>query len=240
MKPQLVILPGWEGSKTSWKNFINLAQNDFEVYCFDLPCFGEEPCPNQVWGIAEYAEFVRQKIKELHLHKPILLGHSFGGQIAVYLAATSPQSLSRLILCGASAIRPKRSLKRSIFNLTAKVGKIFFSLPLIKSLTAPAQKFLYRLADSPDYGKTSGIKREIFKKIIRQDLTKKLKSIKTPTLIVWGTLDSYLPLKTGKKIAELINGSKLEVIAGGKHGLHLQMPERLYGIIKNFLNLDQT
>jgi pimeloyl-ACP methyl ester carboxylesterase len=236
MKPQLLILPGWEGSKISWKNFINLAQNDFEVYCLDLPCFGQELCPHEVWGVAEYAEFVRQKIKELHLNKPILLGHSFGGQIAAYLAANGSTEFSRLILSGASAIRPKRSFKRFIFSLMAKVGKIFFSLPLVKNLTAPAQKFLYRLADSPDYGQTSGIKREIFKKIIRQDLTEELKSIKTPTLIVWGTLDSYLPLKTGKKIAELINGSKLEVIAGGKHGLHLQMPEKLYGIVKNFID----
>lgn len=234
MKPQLLILPGWEGSKTSWKNFINLAQNDFEVYCLDLPCFGQELCPHEVWGVAEYAEFVRQKIKELHLNKPILLGHSFGGQIAAYLAATSPQLISRLILSGASAIRPEQNFKRFIFGWLAKTGKVFFSLPLINNLSALAKKFLYRLADSPDYSSASGVQREIFKKIIRQDLTEELKKIKTPTLVIWGALDSYAPLTSGKKIAKLISNSHLEIIAGGKHGLHLQMPEKLYDIIKNF------
>lgn len=234
MKPQLLILPGWEGSKTSWKNFINLAQNDFEVYCLDLPCFGQELCPHEVWGVAEYAEFVRQKIKELHLNKPILLGHSFGGQIAAYLAATSPQLISRLILSGASAIRPEQNFKIFIFGWLAKTGKIFFSLPLINNLSALAKKFLYRLADSPDYSSASGVQREIFKKIIRQDLTEELKKIKTPTLVIWGALDSYAPLTSGKKIAKLISNSHLEIIAGGKHGLHLQMPEKLYDIIKNF------
>lgn len=236
MPRQLLILPGWGGSKESWKDFINLAQKDFQITCLELPCFGGEPCPDQVWSVKDYADFVKQKIQNLNLIKPVILGHSFGGQIAAYLAATSPQSLSRLILCGASAIRPKHSLKRSIFSLLAKVGKIFFSWPLIKNLNAPARKFLYRLADSPDYGQVAGIKLEIFKKIIRQDLTEELKKIKTPTLVIWGTLDSYAPLSSGKKIAALMPNSRLEIIAGGQHGLHRQMPEKLYSIIKNFID----
>lgn len=236
MARQLLILPGWGGTSESWKNFSNLAKNDWQVICLELPCFSKEPCPKEVWGVAEYAEFVKQKIQNLNLIKPILLGHSFGGQVAAYVAATSPQLISRLILSGAAAIRPERSFKRAIFNLMAKIGKIFFSLPLIKNFSASAQKYLYKLAGSPDYNSTSGIQREIFKKIIRQDLTEELKKIKIPTLVIWGALDSYVPLSTGKKIAKLINGSKLEVIAGGKHGLHLQMPEKLYGIVKNFID----
>jgi len=234
-KPQLIILPGWDGTKKTWENFINLAQKDFEVSCLELPCFGDEPCPNEIWGVENYAEFVKQKIKNLNLIKPIILGHSFGGQVAVYLAATSPELISRLILSGAAAIRPKLNLKRFIFGLLAKIGKIFFSLPLIKNFTAPARKLLYKLADSPDFGQISGIKREICKKVVRQDLTEELKKIKTQTLVVWGDLDSYVPLKTGKKIAALIPGSRLEIVSGGKHGLHLQMTEKLYSIIKKFL-----
>ncbi|MEI6597079.1 MAG: alpha/beta hydrolase [bacterium] len=237
MKSQLLILPGWGGTKKSWQNFVNLAKQDFEIICLELPCFGDEPCPKEIWGVEDYAKFICQKIKDLNLIKPILLGHSFGGQVAACVAATSPQLISRLILSGASAIRPKFNFKRAVFGLAAKIGKIFFNLPLIKNLSAPAKKFLYRLADSPDYEETSGIKREIFKKIIREDLTEELKNITTPTLIIWGTLDSYVPLATGKKIAALIPGSHLEIIAGGKHGLHLQMPEKLYSIVKNFINL---
>ncbi|MFA5359485.1 MAG: alpha/beta hydrolase [Patescibacteria group bacterium] len=235
LKPQLVILPGWDGTKKTWENFINLAQKDFEIYCLELPCFGDEPCPNEIWGVENYAEFVKQKIKNLNLIKPIMLGHSFGGQVAVYLAATSPELISQLILSGAAAIRPKLNLKRFVFGSLAKIGKIFFSLPLIKNLGAPARKLLYKLADSPDFGQISGIKREICKKVVRQDLTENLKKIKTPTLVVWGDLDSYVPLSLGKKIAALIPGSRLEIVSGGKHGLHLQMPEKLYDIVKNFL-----
>ena len=235
MPQQLLILPGWGGTVESWQNFINLAKNDFQVICLELPCFGAQPCPKETWGVEEYARFVSQKIKDLNLIKPVLLGHSFAGQVAAYLAASQPQLISRLILSGASALRPEQNFKRFIFGWLSKIGKVFFSLPLVKNLKAPAQKFLYKLAGSPDYGATSGLQREIFKKIIRQDLTEQLKKIKIPTLVVWGALDSYASLSNGKKIAALIPNARLEIIPGGKHGLHLQMPEKLYSIIKNFL-----
>lgn len=234
MPQQLLILPGWDGTKKTWENFIKLAQNDFEVYCLELPCFGNEPCPNEIWGVENYADFVKQKITNLNLNKPIVLGHSFGGQVASYLAAKEPQLISKLILSGAAAIRPKLNLKRFIFGSLAKIGKIIFSLPLIKNFTAAARKLLYKLADSPDFGQISGVKREICKKVLRQDLTEELKKINTPTLVIWGSLDSYVPLSSGKKIASLIKNSRLEIIDGGKHGLHLQMPEKLYEIVKNF------
>ncbi len=235
MPRQLLILPGWGGTIESWQNFSNLAKNDWQAICLELPCFGKEPCPKEIWGVEDYAKFVSQKIKDLNLIKPVLLGHSFGGQVAAYVAATSPQLISRLILSGASVLRPKRNFKRAIFGAIAKTGKVFFSLPLIKNFSAPARKYLYKLADSPDYSSTKGLEREIFKKIIGQDLTEELKKIKTPTLIIWGDRDSYVPLSSGKTIAALIPNSRLEIIPGGKHGLHLQMPEKLYSIIKNFL-----
>ena len=117
MPRQLLIIPGWGGTRETWQKFVDLAKNDFQVICLELPCFGKEPCPKEVWGVEDYAKFVSQKIKNLNLIKPVLLGHSFGGQIAAYLAATSPQLISRLILSGAAAIRPKRNFKRIAFGI---------------------------------------------------------------------------------------------------------------------------
>lgn len=233
MKPQLLIIPGWEGSISSWQNFINRAENDFTVYCFDLPCFGAEPCPNSVWGVEEYAEFVRQKIKQNNLNKPILLGHSFGGQIAAYLTIYYPAEFSRLILSGASIFRQTPTAKKIIFNLIAKIGKFIFSLPLLNKASAFIKKGLYRLANS-DYNDTSGIKREIYKKIINQDLSQSINKINTPALIVWGENDSYVPLSQGKKIAQLIPGAKLKIIKNAGHGLHLKHLDQFYNIVKEF------
>lgn len=230
---QIVIIPGWDGTRKTWKNFIQLAEKDFEVHFIDMPCFGDEPCPKEIWGVDEYAEYVKNKI--LNLEKPILLGHSFGGQVAANLVANNSDLFSRLILSGAAVMRPKYTFKRLFFNIIAKAGKLFFSLPYLNKLENLAKKVLYKTADSPDYKDAAGIKREIFKKVIHQDQTYLLNKIKIKTLVVWGSRDSYVSLSEGKKIASLIHEAELKVIPDGKHGLHIQQPEHLLNIIKDFL-----
>jgi len=69
----LVILPGWGGNLQTWNDFIFIAKKKFDVVCIELPCFGSEPCPNKVWGVEDYADFVKNKRKELNKNKIILI-----------------------------------------------------------------------------------------------------------------------------------------------------------------------
>ena len=232
---KLVILPGWGGTKETWQKFTDLAQRDFDVQVINLPCFGDEPCPNEVWGIEEYSQFVKSSILNLK-SSIILLGHSFGGQVAAYFASQNPEMIDKLILFAPALFRHRKGLRRIIFGVAAKVGKLIFKLPYIEKFDVWAKKILYKAADSPDYSGTSGIKREIFKKIIRQDLTQVLPKISTPTLLVQGTLDKYVPVKDSKKDVKLIPNAKLEIIKLGRHGMHFQLPEILYKIVYDFAN----
>jgi pimeloyl-ACP methyl ester carboxylesterase len=232
MSQKLVIIPGWGGTGESWKKFVELAENDFEVHFVEMPCFGEVACPENIWGVEEYVQYVKEKTGQLE--KPILLGHSFGGQVAVNLVANNPELFSQLILSGAAAIRPEKRIKRAIFGFLARAGKVFFRLSFLHKTQKLAKKILYKAADSPDFEETSGMKREIFKKVIRQSQENMLEKIKIPTLVVWGSRDSYVPLSDGRKIAQKIPGAELEIVEGGKHGLHIQQPENLLKIIREF------
>lgn len=235
-KPTLVILPGWGGSSETWKEFIDLAQDDFFVVCIDLPCFGTEPCPRDVWGVEEYAAYVRQKIDGLGLDRVILLGHSFGGQVAAQFAAAYSERVDRLILSGAAVIRPKKYIRRAVFYLLAKCGKLLFALPVMNRFGARAKKILYRSADSPDYTETTGVKRDIYKKIIRQDLSHLLPKIAIRTLLIWGTHDSYVPIRHAKRIAAAMPNATLHSIAHAKHRLHLEYKDQLFYHIRTFIN----
>ena len=181
----LIILPGWNSNKQLWHAFTKMAKDDFDVHVIELPCFGNEPCPNTVWGVEEYADFVKNKIASIDNKKEsiVVLGHSFGGAVATQLIATNPHLADQLILVGAAIIRPKKSLKRTLFATIAKIGKLLLSFPLLKSLQPLAKKLLYKAADSPDYQETSGIMKQIYQKIIRQDLTPLLPTITTKTTI---------------------------------------------------------
>lgn len=233
----LVIIPGWGGSQDTWQKFINLARREFEVVCVELACFGNEPCPDSIWGVEEYADFVKKKLTELAAdpQNTVILGHSFGGQIAVQLAGNSPGICDKLILSGAAVFRKKISLTRLIFWPVAKLGNLVFSLPGLTWLKPLARKLLYRVADSPDYNETSGIKRKIFRRVSRQDVSAHLAKIQVPTLVVWGQQDEMVPLWQGREIAGLLPCAELKIVPGGRHGLHLQDPAGLLQIVRTFI-----
>lgn len=235
----LVILPGWGGTKETWEPFMERARQQYDVHCVELPCFGDEPCPHEIWGVEQYADFVADKIKKLRITnyelRVTLLGHSFGGAVAVQLAADHPELVSKLILSGPAVIRPKFAFKRKVFGAVARIGNVVFSIPPLSLFKNVARRVLYKAADSPDYLNTSGIQREIYKKIIRQDLRHLFSRVQTPTLIVAGTKDTYVPSSYSAKVAQLIPKAELRSIEGGKHGLHIQDPRGLFEIINTYV-----
>ncbi|KKQ28108.1 MAG: Carboxylesterase BioH [Candidatus Magasanikbacteria bacterium GW2011_GWC2_37_14] len=250
-KKTLIILPGWGGNKETWKNFAELASKDFDVHIIELPCFGDEPCPKTVWDIEDYVEFVKNKLLERHSREggnlklvkdprfhgddAVLLGHSFGGQVATVFASKYPEMIEKLILTAPAVFRPKKTFRRVVFNIGAKFGKLIFKIPWIENGSLWAEKIYHQAIGAKDYHDSSGIKREIFKNIIRQDRGVEASKITIPTLIVWGTMDGYLPVADANQLNKLIKNSKLEIVNGGRHGLHLQIPEKLLYLIKSFL-----
>ena len=192
---------------------------------------------------------------ELPSKKIILIGHSFGGRIAIKFAAKYPEKLKALILTGAAGIKHPPTIKQKLFFALAKGGKVIFSLPLLNYLQNSAQKLLYRLVREKDYYQTEGVMRETFKKIIAKDLTPFLEKIsacggsaeggKTPTLLVWGAKDHSTPLSDAYIMKEKISafgGSavggencKFKIIFNADHRLPYQEPQEFAKIVMEFI-----
>ena len=232
-KPQLIILPGWGGSKESWSDFRDLAAKNFEVHCIELPCFGNEPCPKDVRGVENYATFVQKTMAILLCsdgQKRFLFGLSFGGQPATYVAAKNLIHIDGLILAAASIVRPKKSVKRFILFILSKIAKI----PGLQKFFKKHREQIYNRIGSPDYTKTQGVQQDIYKKVIRQDLQNLLNNITIPTLLVWGTKDRYTPLKYARRIAKKIRNCSLQVIPNATHGLHLKTKQEFFQIVNTY------
>lgn len=232
----LIILPGWGGSNKTWADFVTLSKQYFQdVIVIDLPCFGNEPCPTEVWGVKEYSIFVKRQISKLRNSKLILLGHSFGGAVATHLIATNPDLVERLILSGAAIYRPKNYIKRVVFGILAKIGKIFFKFIPSSKLQKYVIKILYKIINSHDFSNTSGIQRSIFNKVIREDQSHLLADISIPTLVIHGTCDKYVPFKFGIRIAKNIQFASFSAIKDGGHGLHLKWKQKFLDEILIFI-----
>ena len=201
---------------------------------------GFELVKNILAKMQEGSTALRGQWSQQHTEKQkkiILIGHSFGGRIAIKYAAKYPEKIERLILTGAAGIKRKLTLKQKILFILAKTGKIIFSLPVINNFQKPVYKLFSKIAwkRKKDYYNASPRMKEIMKNVLAEDLTDCLKEIKNPTLLVWGREDKTTPLVDGEIMNEKIKKSELKIIDGANHSLPYQKAEEFTKIVEEFI-----
>ncbi len=239
MKDPIVILHGWGSLVSGQKRFGVVKQllekKGYVVFTPDLPGFGSNSLVKDQLFFKDYIDFVTLFLKKHKLKKVILIGHSFGGRIAIAVAKEYPELISKLILASASGIPRKLSLKKMIAQLIAKTGKHVFTLPLLRPFYQPLRKFLYVSIGEMDYYKARHLEKT-FKNVYRVDVSADLPKIGTPTLIVWGEDDSFTPVADGMLMHEKIKNSKLTIVADGTHRFPYERPSEFVSIVLDFLS----
>ena len=232
----LLILHGWGSNSERWQRVKELLEKKgIEVLVLDLPGFGKTLSPQKAWSRDDYINWIFQKVKERNWQKFNLLGHSFGGGLAVKIAATFPERIEKLILLSPAIIQ-RKSIKTYLFYYISYLGKKVFSLPGFKIFHPLAEKLIYKLAGTKDYYVADGMMKETMKKIGKEEpLEMILEKIKIPTLILWGKKDDVLPIIDAYYIKEKIKGSELKIIPKARHSPHREAPEELAEIIVQFI-----
>lgn len=217
----LLILHGWGSQSAKWQRVGEiLAEKGIKTIIPDLPGFRESEKPKTAWDLDDYCDFVREFIDFLKLEKFYLLGHSFGGEVAIKYSLRCPEKIDRLFLVAASCLRT-RNLKKKLLYIISKIFKIFSFSPFLR-------KVFYRfIVGKSDYLSIKGVMRDTYLKVIAEDLSSLLSKVQVPTVIIWGEKDDITPLRDAYKINSKIQNSKLEIISGAKHNLHLETPEKL-------------
>lgn len=231
----LIFLHGWAFPSRKWKKLAGqLADQGFCVYLLFLPGFGRTSPPPKPWSVSDFSEFVLKFAQKQNLKKFFLLGHSFGGRIAIKLAATHSEKLLGLILCGAAGIRPKRGIRYWSFFALAKIGTFLFSFFPLSLFESFARRFLYFLVRERDYYKAKGVMRETMKKVVEEDLTSFLPKIKVPTLIIWGEKDKVVPVSNAYIMGSKVSNSEVVVFKDAGHALPFQKTKELAKIVREF------
>ncbi len=231
----VVFLPGWMAEPKLYFKFLT---NIKDLVILDWPGFFKSEEPLSVWGIKEYSDFLKKFLKKLNIKKCILIGHSFGGAVALYYASCYPQKLDKLILVAASCIRHKGwkyNLKIKIFQAMAKLLKVALSFLMFFKIYNKIKRKLYCLIDNEDY-LVDGRMKEIYLKIIRTDLQDKMSKIKVPTFLIWGDKDKSVPIKEAYTIQHLIKNSQIKIIKNAGHFPFLDNPKEWENILNSFLN----
>ena len=100
--PPLIFLHGWGSNLHVFDKLVSQINEDYTIYQIDLPGFGESEILDS-YTIEQYAEYIYLFCLKLGIDKPILIGHSFGGRIAVKYS--SLYSVEKLILISSPGVK---------------------------------------------------------------------------------------------------------------------------------------
>jgi pimeloyl-ACP methyl ester carboxylesterase len=227
MKEKLVIIHGWGVKKDQWNEALKYL-NDFEVILLDIPGFDFEL--ERPFNFDDYLNYLE---KEINLDQFYLLGHSFGGALAMLYALKHPEKIKKLILYNAAIIRDKK-LKRKISVFLSKIFKFLEKIFPEKLLYLPKKAYYKFIIKSYDYLMANENLKKTFINIINTDLKDLPKNLKVETILLWGKYDKTTPLKHGEILKNLIPNSKLIILEGG-HNVHVKNPEEFSQKLKEVL-----
>jgi pimeloyl-ACP methyl ester carboxylesterase len=246
----IVLLHGTSASLHTWDGWTHNLTGQRRVIRFDLPGFGlTGPDPQNDYSMAAYVRFVGAVMDTLGVKTFVLAGNSLGGQIAWETAAAMPQRVSKLVLIDAAgySFKPKSVPigfwvartpgLREVMGQVLPRGVIQSSL---RNVYGDPSRVTPELVDRYyDMALRTG-NRQALGKRFEQALSSdeaKIKTLKVPTLILWGAKDRLIPPENAQRFETDIAGSRLVVFADLGHVPHEEDAQRTVDAFKVFLAL---
>jgi pimeloyl-ACP methyl ester carboxylesterase len=253
--PALLLLHGVANSSQTWERVAPLLSPRFTMIAPDLLGHGESATPRGDYSLGAHASGVRDLLTALGHDRVTVIGHSFGGGIAMQFAYQFPERCERLVLVSSGGLgREVHFLLRA-----AALPGADYVLPLLTSghlvgLGRGVGSVLRRagLAPGGDVGVlASGFaslrdagSRQAFLHTVRAVIDVGGQRVSAndrlalaaliPSLIVWGERDSIIPVAHGEAAHAAMPGSRLEVFPGAGHMPHDTDPERFARVLTEF------
>ena len=194
-KVDLIILHGWGSNKGLMKQSFGTYMDGFRHIYIDLPGFGNSTCSTEL-TTADVARIVELLMIHMNAQKDIILGHSFGGKVALLL---EPKIL---VLVASAGIYQEKSLKVkskiALFKLLKLFGFSKFRSLFVADDAKQLSEYMY----------------QTFKNVVNEDFSDEFSKYEGRALLFWGKNDTATPLSAAKKIHELVKNSRLEVYEG--------------------------
>ncbi len=190
-----IVLHGWGSNKEIMKQAFGNKMKNFRHIYIDLPGFGKSS-NDIILNTQDYANIIKIFLQDIKAKTDIIMGHSFGGKVALLL------NPNILVLLSSAGIVEKKSLK---VQMKIIIFKIFKNMGLSR---------MYKIFVSKDAQNLSKNMYETFKNVINEDFSKQFKDFSKQALIFWGKDDKTTPLSSGKQIHFFIKNSKFYSLSG--------------------------
>ena len=223
---RVLALHGWRRTSADFDRVLA----GMSAIALDLPGFGASPEPPSAWGAADYAAAVAPVLDEMD-GPVVVLGHSFGGRVAVCLAAARPESVRALVLTGVPLIRPATATARK----PALKFRAARWLNRRGVLSDERMESLRRQHGSADYRAATGVMRDVFVRVVNESYEAELAKVQCPIELVWGDDDAEARLAVAESAMSVVPDAKLTVLRGAGHLTPLSAPDALRAALERHL-----
>jgi pimeloyl-ACP methyl ester carboxylesterase len=202
----------------------DLLSRAFRVIAFEMPGFGE--AENQrTQTVQDLARTMAAAAEALGLSRLNLIGTSFGGAVASWMAVQRRDLVAALVLDAPFAIRPEGSepVSGSPAEFAHRVyadAEQIPSAPPVKPTVAARRLRFVRLLCGPGRDRV---------------LEERLRGLGMPTLVLFGTRDEVIPATMGRVYKELIPNAHLVFVYDAGHALMIERPEAFAEVVADFL-----
>jgi pimeloyl-ACP methyl ester carboxylesterase len=251
----VLLLHGFGANSFSWKYVARDLAPKYRAISVDLKGFGASPKPaDGAYSIVDQADLIVDFIMRHDLWEMTLIGHSFGGAVALLTALKlreqSSERFSSLVLIGPLSYRQHlpsfvRILRMPILSSLALcvTPTEFYVRSILKLAYFDNRKISQEAINAYKAPLRSAGARYAIMQTARniipcdiEEISAKYGSIGVPTLLIWGRHDKIVPLGIGNRLHRAIPGSELVIVESAGHAPHEEVPTETSRIISRFLS----
>ncbi len=254
--PVVLLLHGLACDHTTWAPVMESLARTHTVIAPDLLGHGESDKPRADYSVGGYANGMRDLLTILGIDAATVVGHSFGGGVAMQFAYQYPERTERLILVGSGGLGPEvtpaiRAITTPGFHQVMGV----LAAPGLRHVTTTAMRLLSRsgvtqlrdldevadIYDSFKDPRTRAAIRHVVRAVVDwrgQIVTMADRAYLTeamPMCVIWGADDLVIPVAHASNASALAPTARIEIIPNAGHFPHKDHPERFVKIVRDFI-----
>jgi pimeloyl-ACP methyl ester carboxylesterase len=203
----------------------DLLTRQFRVIAFEMPGFGQSPENTRTQNMPELAATIAKAVENLGIDSFNLMGTSFGGRTALWLALQQQEQVLALVLEAPAAIRPEGAQPPS--GSPEEMARRLYAHPERMPQMPPPDPAV-QAKTRQLVGRLRGPDRDT-------NFERQLAGLSTPTLVLFGTADQIIPPDMGHLYKELIPNCHLVFVYDAGHAISTERPEAFTEVVADFL-----
>jgi 3-oxoadipate enol-lactonase len=222
-----------------WDKVTPALEADFRVVLYDKRGHGLSETTPAPYAMTDHVNDLAALLEHLGVKRTAVVGLSVGGMIAQGIAALRPDLVSALVLCDTAHKIGTSEFWNTRIDGVTRNGIASITEAIMQRWFTPA----YRRPDNADYiGYVNMLERQPVEgyagtcaALRDADLTESTRALKLPALLIVGDQDGSTPPELVRSTADLIAGSRMEIVKGAGHIPNIEQPEITSRLIADFL-----